>query len=89
MQSSGHVVGPGGGAVVPLQVFAWERRPGARGEDDEEEEEAGKGREGRSVKARAREKKKKRERKRSEGGATNEKNTGEVEQKLREAKQPV
>lgn len=59
VQSSGHVVGPGGGAVVPLQVFAWERRPGARGEDDEEEEEAGKGREGRSVKARAREKKKK------------------------------
>lgn len=37
VQSSGHVVGPGGGAVVPLQVFAWERRPGTRGEEGSRE----------------------------------------------------
>lgn len=50
VQSGGHVVRPGGGAVVPLQVFAWERRPpgGARGEEEEQE---GRGREGRSKKA--------------------------------------
>lgn len=61
VQSSGHVVGPGGGAVVPLQVFAWERRPGARGEEDEEEEEAGKTQRGQERESQREIRKKKRE----------------------------
>lgn len=55
VQSSGHVVGPGGRTIVPLQVFTWGPGPSARGGERQDKQR------GQSVKAR------KRKRKRREG----------------------
>lgn len=44
VQAWGYVVGPGGGAVVPLQVITWEHGPGREETEQRQEERRRKGR---------------------------------------------